>query len=111
MAINTAADLERALIDLLVYGDTDALEENHAKTITFEEAHLLTREKGVVIRFRNGAEFQLGIIQSKRAAAVAECGFCDEAFEERDEYVMHLIGSHGYSADEAEDEADDVMPE
>ena len=46
---------------------TELLYENEEvkRILTFEEAGLLTRNKGLVVRFENGDEFQLTIVQSE----------------------------------------------
>lgn len=40
-------------------------DENIKSISTFGEAGLLTRNKGLVVRFENGDEFQLTIVQSQ----------------------------------------------
>lgn len=40
-------------------------DENIKSISTFDEAGLLTRNKGLVVRFENGDEFQLTIVQSQ----------------------------------------------
>lgn len=37
---------------------------------TFEDSGLLTRDKGLVLRFKDGAEFQITIRQSKSAKQI-----------------------------------------
>lgn len=39
--------------------------EKVSRILTFEEAGLLTRNKGLVVKFENGDEFQLTIVQSE----------------------------------------------
>lgn len=43
----------------------DAVRE--ARVRSFNDAGLLTNNEGIVLRLRNGAEFQLQIVQSKEA--------------------------------------------
>ncbi len=53
-------DFEEFVTDaLLGIADIDSI-------ITFDDAGLLTMNKGLVVRFINGAEFQLTIVQSER---------------------------------------------
>jgi hypothetical protein len=46
---------------------TDPMGGNVIRASTFDETGLLTRDEGVVVKFRNGAEFQITVVQSKRA--------------------------------------------
>ena len=62
----TEEDIEIALIQLL--SENDELEElKDADVETFEQACLLTRNRGVVLRLPGGQEFQITIVQSKGA--------------------------------------------
>ena len=68
----TEEDVERALIELLLNaadegqtpGDVDLTD---ARADTFDEAGLLTRDRGVVLRLPGGQEFQITVVQSKSA--------------------------------------------
>jgi hypothetical protein len=50
--------------EVLEMAEMEALDG--ANILTFDQAGLLTGNKGIVIRFANGDEFQLSIVQSKR---------------------------------------------
>lgn len=62
--------VERMLIEMLsaaadadeTVGDVDL---KGARVTTFEEASLLTRDRGVVLRLPGGREFQITIVQSR----------------------------------------------
>lgn len=54
---NTAME---ELLTELIYED-----EKVKRILTFNEAGLLTHNKGLVVRFENGDEFQLTIVQSE----------------------------------------------
>ena len=64
--------IEGMLIELIrtaecedaTYGDVDL---SGASVNTFEQACLLTRDRGVVLRLAGGQEFQIAIVQSKGA--------------------------------------------
>ncbi len=68
----TEDDVERALVELVLNaadagetpGDVDLTD---ARAETFEQACLLTRNRGVVLRLPGGQEFQITIVQSKGA--------------------------------------------
>ena len=56
-------------------------EENEVRRVgTYEEEGILTRNKGLVVRFKNGDEFQICIVQSKGDDEV----FDDEEIDEAD---------------------------
>ena len=62
--LHTATD-EREFQDQLaelLLDDTDV-----SKVLTFGEAGMMTRNKGLVVRLPNGAVFQLTIVQSRNA--------------------------------------------
>lgn len=59
------AELERWLQSVLECLDEDeAPELADCKVTTFDEAGVLTRDRGLVVRLANGSEFQLTIIRS-----------------------------------------------
>ena len=76
MMVSTERDFEEALKDILE--DQDTLEEVAGPEVssvdTFENAGILTRNRGLVIRLRNGAEFQVTIVQSQEAEGTEEEG-------------------------------------
>jgi len=47
----------------LIHGDLDTYEIDRVQT--FEEAGLLTRDRGVVVRTREGITFQVTIVKSR----------------------------------------------
>ena len=53
-----------AAIDLLV-GDDDRDEPLLDEAISFADAGLLTRDHGVVLRMRDGGEFQVTVVRSR----------------------------------------------
>jgi len=55
-------DIETMLYELLQ--DEEAVPEI-AKVRTFEEAGVLTRNRGVVVRTDDGSEFQICVVQSR----------------------------------------------
>lgn len=65
-----AATIETFLQNLLVGDPDEELLARIRSVPTFEDAGLLTRDRGLVLRMSNGAEFQLTIVQSKRHAVV-----------------------------------------
>lgn len=48
----------------LEYDDENPLAEKIASAISFEDAGILTRNRGVVLRMNDGSEFQITIVQS-----------------------------------------------
>lgn len=58
-----------ALMDFLgdAAWDDDEAELYRATVKTFADAMLLTHDQGVVVRLRNGAEFQITVKQSREA--------------------------------------------
>lgn len=63
--IFTERQFEEALAADLLFLESDELVID--RVATFEDRCLLTRNRGLVIRLDNGAEFQVTIVQSKRA--------------------------------------------
>jgi hypothetical protein len=59
-----AADVETMLRELLQEGYSDFLDSLRS-AYAYEDAGILTRDKGLVLTFANGAEFQLTIVQSR----------------------------------------------
>ncbi len=55
----TLADIARDLVDDI---------EGMTSAVSFADAALLTRSAGVIIRTRDGAEFQISIVQSRRGS-------------------------------------------
>jgi hypothetical protein len=67
--IETAQDFADSLIDLFESGEID---DEHGfngikSSMTFDAAMLLTSDTGVVVRMTDGAEYQLAIVQSRKA--------------------------------------------
>ena len=72
---------EQMLLDALDSASAELGTEtglNDARVSTFEDVGMLTRNRGLVVRLQNGAEFQLTIVQSRDAEGAAE----DEADED-----------------------------
>lgn len=74
--MNTRPDPERSdeeefevdLLDLLVRSaDDDDLDLGVDSVSSFADAGVLTRNAGLVVRLRNGDEFQITIVQSRRS--------------------------------------------
>ena len=53
-----------AAIDLLT-GERDDEEPLLDEVLSYEDAGLLTRDHGVVLRFRDGGEFQVTVVRSR----------------------------------------------
>jgi hypothetical protein len=72
--VRTEQDFEECLKDILL--DQETLEAEDGPEVsqvdTFENAGILTRNRGLVVRLRNGAEFQLCIVQSQEADGADE---------------------------------------
>lgn len=60
----TEADVEYALLELLAEADSLDDRFNDVEARTFSEGGVLTRNRGLEVRFPNGAAFQLTIVQS-----------------------------------------------
>lgn len=79
--------LERLLLDNLTMRpwQSDSPQETFIDGIrevqTYEDASILTRDNGIVIRMANGAEFQVTIVQSRTARVINPCGECGEELE------------------------------
>lgn len=64
-----------------IYGVGD--EENEVRRVsTYEEDGVLTMNKGLVVKFKNGDEFQICIVQSKGDEEIFEDEEIDEANKE-----------------------------
>lgn len=63
-----------------IYGVDD--EKEVRRVSTYEEDGMLTQNKGLVVRFKNGDEFQICIVQSKGDDEVFDDGEIDEADKE-----------------------------
>lgn len=63
---------ERPAIEYMFSGNDVASEFDEARIHTFNDASLLTMDKGIVITLKNGAEFQVTIKQSARPKNVTE---------------------------------------
>ena len=63
---STEEEVEEALRAVLQYGVSvsDTILDN-ARTETFEEAGVMTMNRGVVVRLKDGCEYQLTIVQSR----------------------------------------------
>lgn len=59
----TPAELERALMGALEVA-TDEDEFPLAESVSFEDAGVMTNNRGLVLRMDDGAEFQVSIVQS-----------------------------------------------
>jgi hypothetical protein len=68
----------------------------HFSLRSFEEAGILTGNKGLVLRFDDGSEFQLTIVQSKAGRFVAPCLVCG-AYGEHDDGCMAVNAEHEHS--------------
>lgn len=62
----TAKEIQNALISLW-YGDPDDLFNtlDGTEASSYEEAGMLTNDKGIIIQTQTGEEFQITIIQSR----------------------------------------------
>lgn len=70
--LSPAAVLEAALFQLLLLDEADEILSEHAgddasvhEVETFEDARVLTRDRGLVITLSSGEVFQLTIVQSR----------------------------------------------
>ena len=66
---------EQMLLDALDSASAELGTEtglNDARVSTFEDVGMLTRNRGLVVRLQNGAEFQLTIVQSQEAEGADE---------------------------------------
>ncbi len=66
MAKLTAKEIQDALLEMW-YGDPDEIHNtlDGTEASAYEEAGILTSDKGIVIQTQTGEEFQITIIQSK----------------------------------------------
>jgi len=60
----TVHQVEELLMELLDDPLADNILED-SRAVTFKDAGILTRDKGVVLRFTTGDEFQITIVQSR----------------------------------------------
>ncbi len=60
--MKTAADVEEIIRDLLLGDEASDL---GLRVDTFEEAGVLTANQGLVVRTRDGREFQVSIVRSR----------------------------------------------
>lgn len=72
--VGTAQELEECLQDFFL--DQETLEGVDGPEVrsahTFESVGMLTRDRGLVVRLRNGTEFQITIVQSGEAEGTDE---------------------------------------
>ena len=61
--IQNAAELEEALM-LALEGYCDAHEIEMPEIVTFTDAGILTRNRGILVRVRGGREFQVSIVDA-----------------------------------------------
>ena len=61
--------IESLILDL-EYDDENPLIRKIARATSFEDAGILTRNRGVVLRMYDGSEFQITIVQSAPARGV-----------------------------------------
>lgn len=63
---STEEEVEEALLAVLQYGESvsDTILDD-ARAETFEEAGVMTMNRGLVIRLKDGCEYQLTIVQSR----------------------------------------------
>lgn len=63
---STEEEVEEALRAVLQYGESvsDTILDD-ARAETFEEAGVMTMNRGLVIRLKDGCEYQLTIVQSR----------------------------------------------
>lgn len=65
----TEQELQEMLADMIFErkeaDDEYELEASFGSVVSFEEAGVMTMNKGLVVRMRDGSEFQLTIVQSR----------------------------------------------
>lgn len=64
----SATEIEASLVYTLLEGDTDGLSklvENAARVSTFQDAGILTRDRGLVLELKDGTEYQITIVKSR----------------------------------------------
>lgn len=94
--MRTTADVERALRDLLDCdrdGDWSELDATLRDVRTFADAGLLTRDRGLVLRFASGLEIQLAIVRSANPNEEEASGGNADAEAVADMY-RHALRSH-----------------
>jgi hypothetical protein len=105
MTIRTAEDLEDVMVRALCWQDADAfeaIEDGLRAAQSCADAGILTRDKGLVIRLANGAEFQLTIVRSERPDTPGyECPDCSQEFAGEGEFVDHMTDEHGWAREDA----------
>jgi hypothetical protein len=108
MTIRTAEELEDVMVRALCWQDLDAfeaIEDGLRAAQSFADAGILTRDKGLVIRMANGAEFQLTIVRSERPDEPGyECVECGRGFGDELVYIDHLVDDHGWDEEDAMEE-------
>jgi hypothetical protein len=92
------ADVTAVLTDLL-YNDR----EDVVRIETFEEAGLMTRDAGIVIRLGNGAEFQITVQRSARADDSVHCDDCGDDFATVAALSDHLVEDHEMEPEDAQE--------
>lgn len=111
--IRTAEDLEDALVRMLNWQDSDAfeaIEEGVRDVGSFADRGVLTRDKGLVLTFRNGAEFQVTIVRSGRPDEPShECPECGEEQVELQAFLDHMVDDHDWDEYDAIDAANAAM--
>jgi hypothetical protein len=72
--VRTDREFEECLQAILLDQETlEAVDGPEVSQVdTFEHAGILTRNRGLVVRLRNGAEFQVEIVQSQEADGADE---------------------------------------
>lgn len=84
---NDEEAFETWLKEVIEYGsgdtdDDEDLEPGPKSIRTFADAMLMTRNKGLILTFHNGASFQLTIVQAERGTAEVE----DEKYPGEDDF-------------------------
>ena len=92
--------LNAGQVETLLIGGLEAVLES-GETRTFEDAGLLTQDKGLVLQFRNGAAFQISIVRSDRAHDAVSCSECGEDFLVAGDLTAHLVEAHGDDVEDA----------
>ncbi len=107
--IRTAADLEDALVRALNWGDNDAweaLEDGIRDVGAYSDHGILTRDRGLVVRMSNGAEFQVTVVGSGRPDDPGyECPDCGDEQEALQDFLGHMVDDHDWDELDAIDAA------
>lgn len=102
--------VEQMMLDALVeYDEADVIR----RIENFVDAGVLTTDRGVVVLFKDGSEFQISIVRTSAASTSAEqeedelveCEGCDREYEADD------IGTDGLCDDCREDQLDETEEE